>query len=335
MSITVSSGNEICKHPLNNSVSKQQFSFPKQARFADYAPKQWCSQSFYDLPSTKNVRTTSLGYGNKYDFTSGVAANPAPNNYNPNTTIADEVKNKHFTFGQRTMKDSPVDVSRTKFIPGPGAYDVESTLKKTGVTIASRTPYVVGGNDTLDRRRMPGPGAYKLPDAVHAKGTYPVSKFKNSGACLISPADRFPSGIKQRENPGPGTYELGGLKPDGKYFFSKYASTGGRKFGSPPPKNASLNLTLAPGPGTYVLPSEFGIYASAKSPEAAYAIGKSSTTKHIKLGNTDSASSPQFRISKPQKSNNGASNPATQTDKPAETKPVETKPEEHKPAEAK
>lgn len=68
MSITVSNCNEICSSPTNTSKSKMLYSFSKGDRF----PKRriiLCDK-FYDPQSAQQTaRTTTLGFGNKYDFT--------------------------------------------------------------------------------------------------------------------------------------------------------------------------------------------------------------------------------------------------------------------------
>ena len=53
---------------LNSSVSKMMFSFGKSPRFPTLK-RSAISYSFYNLPSTRSNRSTSLGYGSKTDFT--------------------------------------------------------------------------------------------------------------------------------------------------------------------------------------------------------------------------------------------------------------------------
>lgn len=57
----------IIQSPVNKSKSKQTYSFPKGKRFGQY--KFQGSKTFsYELPSMKNRRSTSMGYGKKFDF---------------------------------------------------------------------------------------------------------------------------------------------------------------------------------------------------------------------------------------------------------------------------
>ena len=56
-------------HILNNSSSKQKFSFPKANRFeyskSGYVPLSSRCDSFYEIPTTKSRRGASFGYGHK------------------------------------------------------------------------------------------------------------------------------------------------------------------------------------------------------------------------------------------------------------------------------
>lgn len=57
-------------HTLNNSTSKQKFSFPKGDRFRNghkilYAFCLYRCDSYYEIPSTRTSRAASFGYGNK------------------------------------------------------------------------------------------------------------------------------------------------------------------------------------------------------------------------------------------------------------------------------
>jgi len=64
----ISSNHErIVKSPINRSKSKHLYSFSKCIRFDDI--KNNSSKTFtYELPTLKNRRSTSLGYGKKFDF---------------------------------------------------------------------------------------------------------------------------------------------------------------------------------------------------------------------------------------------------------------------------
>ena len=65
----VISGEPICNSPLNHSKSKYMYSFSKAERFPIIKGSSGFGRVFYDLPSMRANRSTSLGYGTKYDFT--------------------------------------------------------------------------------------------------------------------------------------------------------------------------------------------------------------------------------------------------------------------------
>ena len=65
----VISGEPICNSPLNHSKSKYMYSFGKAQRFPTIG-KNYGGSFFYNLPEVRMKRSTSLGCGNKYDFTS-------------------------------------------------------------------------------------------------------------------------------------------------------------------------------------------------------------------------------------------------------------------------
>ena len=65
----VISGEPICNNPLNHSKSKYMYSFSKAQRFPPITNSSLGEYKFYNLPSMRTNRSTSIGYGSKYDFT--------------------------------------------------------------------------------------------------------------------------------------------------------------------------------------------------------------------------------------------------------------------------
>ena len=65
----VISGEPICNSPLNHSKSKYMYSFGKAQRFPPINNSFGSVYKFYNLPSVRTKRSTSIGYGTKYDFT--------------------------------------------------------------------------------------------------------------------------------------------------------------------------------------------------------------------------------------------------------------------------
>jgi hypothetical protein len=64
----ISSNHErIINSPINRSKSKHTFSFSKSMRFEEV--KSQASKTFvYELPNLKSNRSTTMGYGKKFDF---------------------------------------------------------------------------------------------------------------------------------------------------------------------------------------------------------------------------------------------------------------------------
>ena len=76
MSVILKSGEAISRSQVNNSLTKQMYSFPKAARFP--IQKEWKepkdnktgkTDQYYTLPEVRSKRTTTMGYGNRVDFT--------------------------------------------------------------------------------------------------------------------------------------------------------------------------------------------------------------------------------------------------------------------------
>ncbi len=67
MSEISSKHEKIFNSPINSSKSKYTYSFSKSMRFEEL--KSPSSKTFaYELPNLKSLRSTTMGYGNKYDF---------------------------------------------------------------------------------------------------------------------------------------------------------------------------------------------------------------------------------------------------------------------------
>ena len=72
MKSKIITGARICNSQLNHSKSKFMYSFSKAERFPKLINYSDKSHFFYNLPSMKEKRSTTLGYGSKYDITKGL-----------------------------------------------------------------------------------------------------------------------------------------------------------------------------------------------------------------------------------------------------------------------
>lgn len=111
--------------------------------------------------------------------------------------------------------------------------------------------------------KNPGPGTYKSVHNLATNGNYFVSKYKNACCRIIAPgaSRRFKGKVRGHGNPGPGTYskkpmELG---DKGNYFISKLKNSGAGFF-SKQKRKLGGSSTCTPGPGSYIMPSDFGVY---------------------------------------------------------------------------
>jgi len=86
------------KSPINNSTTKQLFTFSKAKRFHSMERKSSSSTdygtSYYNIPPKRSKRATSFGYGTRSSFYINHTVNsPPPNQYTP--LIPHSSKNPH------------------------------------------------------------------------------------------------------------------------------------------------------------------------------------------------------------------------------------------------
>lgn len=112
--------------------------------------------------------------------------------------------------------------------------------------------------------RIPGPGTYPVTFTINEKGSYFLSKYKNSCVRDFSKSGGRPH-ILTNKIPGPGSYNTSqvDLSPTGRYAVSKMKNCLTRKFAITTRKPIAEN-NENPGPGSYKLPSDFGHYVSRK-----------------------------------------------------------------------
>lgn len=86
---------------------------------------------------------------------------PGPGNYNPNASVGKE-KSPSWGLGKCEKPGDGID----KSLPGPGAYQTQSTLAgpKWGFGSSKR-------GKSLDRK-SPGPGSYEIKSSIGASPTY-------------------------------------------------------------------------------------------------------------------------------------------------------------------
>ena len=250
-------GEAISNSPLNHSKAKMMFSFPKAERF----PKLRSSHSiscFYNLPEVRMTRFTTLGKGNKSDFTSG-ARSKSPVFYSAKSDF--DQSNPHsprYTFGLGRDKFTKAYCEGTKMfdknIPGPGKYNITRPFGSDAAKYTMKGKYKPSSYEM--RGNEPGPGAYPDPIKINERGKFPSSRYTNVHEVNFG-ADKTRRFIYSfNKNPGPADYEKKGLM--GINFESRFRSN--------PAKSISGKWKIVdsrsnyPGPGQYRSFSEFGIY---------------------------------------------------------------------------
>ena len=272
---TVSSPKQIHDHPLNQSPAKMLYSFPHAERFPRRNFASPCGEAFYDIKEAayRSKRACSLGKGMKYDFTKNGKAVPAPNSYYPlNLTVGFE-KKRGFSFG--LSRESAPQHGIAPFLksaaanPGPGAYVPVPAKSHKSITFRIKLEKHFKDNKEV------GPGKYDVPTTFEPAKRIFNSKFQSTKSIRFAPLKLLmnekegkqrseSADSKGKENMGPNIaydtkYQINKV---GQFFNSKYKNSKCRIFGKAS-RDSMKKFSDVPGPGNYVLPSEFGLYESA------------------------------------------------------------------------
>lgn len=246
----VISGEPICNSPLNHSKSKYMYSFGKAQRFP-IINRAYGGSFFYNLPSMKTKRSTSIGYGTKYDFTRD-AKSKSPVFYNYKSDF--DQKNPsgpRYSFGlgrDRMYKSTDIPG------PGPANYNVLKPFGRDGIKYTMRIKY--NRSSSMVNIGSPGPGAYSAVTKINPNGTYIVSKNENVHPVEFSKDKTERFNYHYEVTPGPSDYKKGSMF--GKIFDSRFRSTNG--ISMRPKFKFHDSRDRYPGPGAYKFFSEFGIY---------------------------------------------------------------------------
>mmetsp|Transcript_5085 Transcript_5085/g.9464 ORF Transcript_5085/g.9464 Transcript_5085/m.9464 type:complete len:203 (+) Transcript_5085:36-644(+) len=190
MSIVVSTPQQIHDAPTNASSAKQLFSFPKADRFTK--PSKDINEAFYNSPNSLEKRTTSFGYGNKYDFTKERGRDiPPPNAYTmPSDFDQGRPFSSAFSFGisRESCEKRYIEghFRPDPSVPGPGTYTATKGIGKDAVAYSMRARTATTDQLFLSHKG-PGPGAYRPKVGLDKEGKYVLSSFRSSGACSFSP----------------------------------------------------------------------------------------------------------------------------------------------------
>ncbi len=239
---------------LNNSKTKQAYSFGKSLRFSNNN-KSDIFYHFYNLPSLQSNRATSLGYGKKCEYNKinqGCGSNKL---YSFPSYFDIKYHNSpaySFGLGKKLQKEKNKS-------PGP-IYNISSNINKI--------PCVIFGKEGLNINRklkknfsFLGPGYY-FNEKNHEINHSFTSNLMNSVNLVIGKEKRFID-YSKNNTPGPGKYNIPSLtNKSGIIFNSKYISSPGKSFlGMKNIRLIKRKKDFSPGPGEYNFFSIFEGYS--------------------------------------------------------------------------
>ena len=205
---------------IDNSPSKLKYSFPKAERFPKISI--YGAMSIYNLPSVRNKRSTTLGYGQRYNFTpKNSDATPACYDFNYGVESTQPNPPKYsFGLGRENIKDNTLDRSS----PGPGKY--YSPLKTIGRDCPKYSMKGKYKSLLFKRTDSPGPAAYDPQTHINENGVFGIAGYKNVKSYDFSKGikDRFKYNVER--TPGPAEYNLN-KSMFGNIYDSRFKSTHG------------------------------------------------------------------------------------------------------------
>jgi len=230
------------------------FSFGKGDRFEIGKGLSTKTEFRYNVPALRSSRSTTFGFGTRNNILKSGAQNTPfydlPSSFNiKQQKMADSFRMEH---KYQTLIDSK---------PGPGKYNVSKPFGYDALK-----PSIKGRIFHSDvGPGYPGPGQYKI-GGINKTGQYPSSKMRSTyNISFGSPTSQRFKYVDASKVPGPGNYKRDTIfKKNGFNFNSTIKSNMARSFGRKL-SNRNWSMSDVPGPGTYIAPSEFGIYISKNS----------------------------------------------------------------------
>ena len=254
---------------IDNSPTKQKYSFPKAERFPKISI--YGAMSIYNLPSVRNKRSTTMGYGGRYNFApKNTEATPACYDFNYGVESTQPNPPKYsFGLGRENIKDNTLD----KSTPGPGKY--YSPLKTIGRDCPKYSMKGRYKSLLFKRNDSPGPAAYDPQTHMNDKGVFGIAGYKN-----VKSYD-FSKGVKDRfkyrvENtPGPAEYDLN-KSLFGNIYDSRFKSTHGIHMVF---KHKMKERDNYPGPGAYERFGDFYKYNDQTFDDSSFSKKNKSKSK--------------------------------------------------------
>ncbi|CAD8122512.1 unnamed protein product [Paramecium sonneborni] len=227
---------QVKQNPLNNSKSKQLYSFTKSPRF-NYNGQRDNSPSFYSIKTdiASPNKGVSFGSGSKVDFSKLGTKTPGPGHYQLQYQKTNQIVN----LKKHTMGTGRIQTKLKTEVPPVGIYEISNSMVQI-----NKAPHfglkLLPKNETCS----PGPGKYDIQIKEHSKS-------------FISGFGSGRQGFIIDETPGPQEYKpKSDMSP--KYINSNWNNCQITKFSKV--KRFGSNETITPGPGKYQIAGEFGIY---------------------------------------------------------------------------
>ena len=265
-------GQQCSNYVQNHSTAKQMYSFGKAKRFFDTSVSynSFRKHTMYTLPPTLSTRSTTFGYGDKYDITLLNNSKErlkirVPYYIVPSDKLSHQTTAPKYSFGlsrdvfQKVVIDNQLSMPNVSS-PGPAVYDTRNVPGHDCPRYSFGEKIKFKGKGYI--LNVPGPGNYNSTyTEINKDGKYPISTFSNTKDVNWSKAKekRF-FNLKNSKTPGPGMYEIHGLvNGSGRVYNSKFKSGTAKTMGSKL-KGVFDRQTKGdtPGPGAYSTFSEFG-----------------------------------------------------------------------------
>ena len=264
---------ELRKKKIQSRLDKsgENYSAPIETREDKY--------HYYILPSTLSNRKTTFGWGKKSDFTKGGNYCQKPfystysdfdqkNPHGPKYSFTKAPRNGKSKIKKKKSEENKEENKKEEIeSTGPGPADYYY-LKKFGAdapkyTIKGRhdSPFkskAKNAEENTEEKKEEKPYFTKVTIQIRNSGKYYVSQIPNVNSLKFDKDFSKRSQFITNKNPAPNNYSLEQLL--GRVYESQYKSyepwTFARKYKI---KDSRSNY---PGPGSYVMPSDFGIYQS-------------------------------------------------------------------------
>lgn len=251
------------KNIINYSSALQMWSFAKDPRFKP-TKRRWDAM-YYEIPTTKTMRTTTFGFGGKTDIFKNTFKHKTHAIYDiPREFELARHNSPQITMGYGREVCKKPELTIPKVTPGVGSYELRMPPGKDALKFSLFGRTWANQRSKSFKQLRPCPGTYENILSINPKGKYVNSLFDNTKNVTFKGPERFK--VRRNENPPPGAYEyLSMFNKTGFHFASRFDSKIGKTMSNRPNEFYQKNkMSSTPGPGSYNLFSEFDGYMTLK-----------------------------------------------------------------------